>query len=117
MRTHKLPGRGWAQEVLECLWALSPAAGASVRQPQESYFGPRYVNRSPAGSWHEHTSYLLFHLFPSYAKDQQHRVIYTFIGDRLHSPCGWTSGLAAVACGSPLPTEFTAVFVGKTGPR
>lgn len=48
-------GMGSGKEGPGVFLALSPAAGASVRQPQGSYFGPSYVNRSPAGSWHEHT--------------------------------------------------------------
>ena len=77
-----LAGRrmAWAKESLKFRCLLKATVGTSVMAPGK-LSGPSYLNRSPAGSWHEHTQYLLLQLFPSYAKDQRHRVMYTLVGD------------------------------------
>lgn len=85
MHTSTLPerrmGRGGIAQVKEIpkfRCELRSAVGGPVGQPQQSYFGPGYADRSPAGPWRERTAYLLFQLFPSYTKHQQHGIIYTF---------------------------------------
>lgn len=67
-----------------------------------------------------------FSCFQVISKDPQHRLIYSFVGYDLDSivlldrPAAWLLSpplRLGRALGSPLPTEFTAVLVGASGPQ
>lgn len=88
MQTNKLPRRGMGRGgitqvklVLESLCLLNSTTGTSVGQPEESYFSPRYINRSLAGSvaWTHPPSTVS--AISKFHQRSQHTVIYAFVGD------------------------------------